>query len=179
MSKNIVHEELEKVEVENEEKQEEIQDDASEKEKQETIKEKEEKEEKLYSEQEVNRIVANRLKRERETLETKGLSEYEETIKELKASLDEIKAEKEQAEAKNILLKYNVNDGASEDVLVLAKNQQGEKETLEESIKKVLEKYPHFKKEEEEAQAITTGNPGKQEPKDKIDYEELFKKYRI
>ncbi|NOW84285.1 vancomycin resistance protein YoaR [Clostridium beijerinckii] len=138
----------------------------------------ENKEEKTFTQEEVNKLLKDRIAREKKgQLSKEELKAYQEwkdsqktedEKKNEKLTQAEIKAKEAEerallAETKVTCLSKGVNATSVDDVVVLAKAMVSDDVTIDQAIDKVLEKYPHFKGEaatEEQKGFKKIGAPG-------------------
>lgn len=125
----------------------------------------EEKEAKTFTQDEVDKLIEERIKREKkDQLSKEELEEYKkwkdsqktesEKQSEALTKAEKAKLEAEErailAETKVTCLSKGVNPKAVDDVVVLAKAKVSNDVNIEQAIDKVLEQYPHFKNEEQQ-----------------------------
>ena|SRR5690625_2209353 len=142
-------------------------------------------EEKVFKQEDVNNIVAKESKKATEKLlKELGIEDFEnakdgltkfkewqdsqkteqekqaERLKQLEDNYNQATSEKENLQAQLSALKAGVVAESVEDVVVLAKNLVSDEVDMDEAIKQVIEKYPHFaqkEEKEEEKPNFTTG----------------------
>ena len=117
-------------------------------------------EEKTFSQEEVDNLIKDRLKREKKGQPTKeelkAFKEWQDSQKtesekqsEALTNAEKAKLEAEErailAETKVTCLTKGVNPKSIDDVVVLAKAKVTDDVTIDQAIDKVLEQYPHFK----------------------------------
>lgn len=146
------------------------------------------KEEKTFKQEDVNNIVARESKKATEKLlKDLGVENFDnakEGLQKFRQWQDEQKSEQEKTaerletlakekeeylaeittlKATNEALKLGVKDEAVNDVITLASTNVNEEVTIEQAIKEVLEKYPHFAQveKEQEKKAPPTFTTGK------------------
>lgn len=126
-----------------------------------------ESEEKTFSQEEVDNLIKERLKREKKGQPTKeelkAFKEWQDSQKteaekqsEALTNAEKAKLDAEErailAETKVTCLTKGVNPKSLDDVVVLAKAKVTDDLTMEQAIDKVLEQYPHFKGDIQEEQ---------------------------
>lgn len=124
-----------------------------------------EEETKTFTQDEVDKLIKERIKREKKgQLSKEELAEYKkwkdsqktesEKQSEALTTAEKAKSEAEErallAETKVTCLSKGVNPKAVDDVVVLAKAKVSDDVTIDQAIDKVLEQYPHFKNEEQQ-----------------------------
>ncbi|MFT8347692.1 hypothetical protein [Clostridium saccharoperbutylacetonicum] len=122
----------------------------------------EQKEEKTFTQADVDKMIKDRVTREKKGQlskeELKAYQEWkdsqktdsekkEETIKNAEKAKSDAEERALLAETKVTCLSKGVNPVALDDVVVLAKVMVSDDVTIDQAIDKVLEKYPHFKGE--------------------------------
>lgn len=150
-----------------------------------------------FSQEDVNNIVAREVKKAQEKLfrelgiedfnsAKEGLQKFREwqesqkteaekqaeRLKELETNYQNVSSENETLKAQLSALKAGVNPDSVQDVVILAKAMVNEDVDMDQAIQKVLEKYPHFKAQQEPQQeqkpTFTTGQHSKQ-PQTELD----------
>lgn len=164
--------------------------------------------EKTFTQEQVNGIAAKESKKAQENLlKELGVEDFEsakdglQKLKEwqesqkteaekkeeaLKAKDDEIneyKSKHETTLAENSALKLGVISEYLEDVITLAKAKVSEQVTMDEAMKEVVEKYPHFTEKEiieepAKPKFIVGGNPSVDTEKTLDPFEEKINKYK-
>lgn len=122
-------------------------------------------EEKTFTQADVDKLIQERVARERKNQlskeELKAYQEWKESQKTEEEKKNEALSNAEKArlaaeeratalEAKVTCLSKGVNTTSVDDVVILAKAMVTEKVTIEQAIDKVLEKYPSFKGEQQQ-----------------------------
>ena len=122
-------------------------------------------EEKTFTQEEVDNIIKERIKREKKEQpsaeELKAFKEWKESQKteaekqeEALTAAEKAKSDAEErallAETKVTCLSKGVAPKSVDDVVVLANAKISDDMTIEQAIDKVLEQYPHFKNEEQQ-----------------------------
>lgn len=150
-----------------------------------------------FSQEDVNNIVAREVKKAQEKLfrelgiedfnsAKEGLQKFREwqesqkteaekqaeRLKELETNYQNVSSENETLKAQLSALKAGVNPDSVQDVVILAKAMVNDDVDMDQAIQKVLEKYPHFKAQQEPQQeqkpTFTTGQHSKQ-PQTELD----------
>lgn len=138
----------------------------------------EQKEEKTYTQDDVNKMIKDRLARERKSQPSKedleAFNNWKESRKTdeekrneaLKNAETKVKEAEERAsnlEAKVSCLSKGVNANSVDDVVILAKSMVSDDITIDQAIEKVLEKYPSFKTQQvqEEKKGFKIGSETK------------------
>lgn len=140
-----------------------------------------------FSQEDVNNIVAREVKKAQEKLfrelgiedfnsAKEGLQKFREwqesqkteaekqaeRLKELETNYQHVSSENETLKAQLSALKAGVNPDSVQDVVILAKAMVNDDVDMDQAIQKVLEKYPHFKAQQEPQQeqkpTFTTGD---------------------
>src|SRR5690554_4538174 len=146
-------------------------------------------EEKLFKQEDVNNIVAKEAKKAQEKLlkqlgiddfksAKEGLEKFREwqdaqkteaekqaeQLQKLESDYNSVSEENASLKAQIAAMKSGVKAESVEDVVVLAKTLVDDDTDMNETIKKVIEKYPHFAQEEKEEQkpSFTTGQHTKE-----------------
>lgn len=142
---------------------------------------------KTFTQEDVNNIVAREVKKTQEKLlkqlgiedfnsAKEGLQKFREwqesqkteaerqaeRLKELETNYQNVSSENETLKAQLSALKAGVNPDSVQDVVILAKAMVNDEVDMDQAIQKVLEKYPHFKAQQEPQQeqkpTFTTGD---------------------
>ena len=144
-------------------------------------------EEKLFRQEDVNNIVAREVKKTQEKLlKELGIDDFEnakeglqkfrewqesqkteqeklqETLKKLQTDNEALANENANLKAQLAALKQGVKADSLEDVVALAERLVNDETTIDDAIKQVIEKYPHFaekvsEEEQEQKPKFTTG----------------------
>lgn len=155
----------------------------------------------LFTQEDVNKIAAREAKKAQEKiLKQLGVTDFEsarEGLKKLKQMQEESMTETEKLQKQNeqllnenneykekvenlqaqlVALKENVNPESLEDVIALAKVKVNEDVTIEDAIKEVINKYPHFKRQQKEIKKPSFSNGQNKNDVEKPNEEELWKK---
>lgn len=147
-------------------------------------------EERLFRQQDVNNIVAREVKKAQEKLlKELGIDDFEnakeglqkfrewqesqkteqeklqETLQKLQADNETLAGENANLKAQLAAVKQGVKAESVEDVIALAERLVNDETTIDDAIKQVIEKYPHFaesvNEEEEQKPRFTTGQHNK------------------
>ncbi|EGL82098.1 hypothetical protein CathTA2_2461 [Caldalkalibacillus thermarum TA2.A1] len=150
-----------------------------------------------FTQEDVNNIVAKEAKKAQEKLlkqlgiedfnsAKEGLQKFKEwqesqkteaekqaeRLQKLETDYQTVTSENETLKAQLSAMKAGVNPDSVEDVVTLAKNLVSDEVDMDQAIQKVLEKYPHFKAQQEPQQeqkpTFTTGQHTKQ-PQSELD----------
>lgn len=151
-------------------------------------------EEKTFTQDDVNNLIARETKKQQEKfLKQLGVEDFkdakegmtklkefqdaqktdqekqQEQLQDLEKQNETLTTEKQSLEAQVSAMKQGVLSDSVEDVVALAERMVDENITIDEAIKKVVEKYPHFSAEQEQEQqeepqkpSFTTGQHQKQ-----------------
>ncbi len=106
-----------------------------------------------------------------------------EQMKKLETGNADLAGENSDLKAQVAAMKQGVLPDSVEDVVVLAKRFMDDDTTMDDAIKKVLEKYPHFAKvdseeEEQEEEGKPTFSSGKHQKKPKTDIDAWLEAFR-
>ena len=153
-------------------------------------------EEKLFRQEDVNNIVAREVKKTQEKLlKELGIDDFEnakeglqkfrewqesqkteqekmqETLKKLQTDNEALANENANLKAQLAALKQGVKADSLEDVVALAERLVNDETTIDDAIKQVIEKYPHFaekanEEEQEQKPKFTTGQHTKTDNSD-------------
>jgi hypothetical protein len=143
--------------------------------------------EKVFKQEDVNNIVAKESKKATEKLlKELGIEDFEnakdglakfkewqdsqkteaekqaETLKALESDKTNLESENTSLKAQISAMKQGVKADSVEDVVALAERQVSDDVTIDDAIKQVVEKYPHFAGTEEKGDSpkiVTGGNP--------------------
>mgnify|MGYP001259425758 CR=1 FL=1 len=140
---------------------------------------------KTFTQEDVNNIAAKEAKKAQEKiLKQLGIEDFErakegmqrfrewqdqqkteaerqaERLKELESKYEQATKQNEIYQGQLLALKAGVLPDNVEDVVALAKSKVSEDVDMEEAISQIVEKYPHFKGEEEKKSSFSTGNHG-------------------
>lgn len=132
----------------------------------------EQKEEKTYTQDDVNKMIKDRLARERKSQPSKEDLEAfnnwkesqktdeekrSEALKNAETKVKEAEGRALLAETKVTCLSKGVNPKAIDDVVILAKSMVSDDVTIEQAIDKVIEKYPSFKEGQQQEEPQQKG----------------------
>lgn len=89
------------------------------------------------------------------------LEKHQDKLKELSTAKESVSSENQSLKAQLSALKQGVNSEFVEDVVALAERQVSDEVSIDDAIKSVVEKYPHFAgvKEQQSPRIVTPGNP--------------------
>lgn len=163
-------------------------------------------EEKTFKQEDVNNIVAKESKKATEKLlKELGIEDFEnakegmvkfkewqesqkteqekqqETLENLAKDKETLTSENENLKAQISAMKQGVKGESVEDVVALAERLVNDDTTIDEAIKKVVEKYPHFAAQEEKEpgspKIVTPGNPNGGDNQDNDPFAAKLAKY--